>query len=97
MDWIKALEDEKKSVYVKRHTDKTDKTNDPNEFLWGTNSFKKQAVPFADHSDGGYPIPTDEAEFAADEKAAIIEFDGGPSMLSGTAQMVMGMFDGTIH
>jgi len=24
----------------------------------------------------GYPIPTDEAEFAADERKAIIEFDG---------------------
>ena len=45
----------------------------------------------------GYPIPTTEAEFAADERAAIIEFDGGPSMLSGTAQMVMEVFDGTIH
>ena len=25
----------------------------------------------------GYPIPTDEAEFAEDERKAIIEFDGG--------------------
>jgi len=24
----------------------------------------------------GYPIPTDEAEFAEDERKAIIEFDG---------------------
>ena len=96
MDWIKALEDEKKSVYVKSRTDRTDKTNDPNEFLWGSDSFKKQAAPFADHSDGGYPIPMDEAESAADERAAIIQFDGGPK-LGETAQLVMDVFQGTVH
>lgn len=64
MDWIRALEEKKINVCVETHTDKTDKTQDANEFLWG----KKAAC--------GYPIPTDELEFAKDERQAIIEFDG---------------------
>jgi hypothetical protein len=40
----------------------------------------------------GYPIPTDEAEFAADERAAIIEFDGDGR--DGLIQNVLQIFQG---
>jgi hypothetical protein len=72
MDWIRALEEEKKNKrvesrpYQTNQTDHTHRTVDPP---------KMSEIPFLDQKEG-YPIPTDEAEFAADERAAIIEFDG---------------------
>ena len=44
----------------------------------------------------GYPIPTNEAEFAADERKAIVEFDSVPSDMNETVKMVMDIFEGTI-
>ena len=35
MDWIAALSDKKINVCVERRTDKSDKTIDPQSFLWG--------------------------------------------------------------
>jgi hypothetical protein len=85
MDWIRALEKEKNNVCVESSTYETPKRQPPNEFLWG----KKPEC--------GYPIPTDEAEFAADERRAIQDFDGKPSRLSDAAQSVMDVFNGTIQ
>ena len=39
----------------------------------------------------GYPIPTTEAEFQRDERAAIVEFDGSP------AQSVIDVFQGAVQ
>ncbi len=47
---------------VKPHTDKSDKT---------------PTTEKRENERTGYPIPTDENEFARDERQAIIEFDGG--------------------
>jgi hypothetical protein len=65
MDWIKALESEKKSQKRKSEPYETYGTNAPNPFLCGKNEGK------------GYPIPLDEETFARDERTAIVEFDGG--------------------
>jgi len=43
----------------------------------------------------GYPIPETELEFAADERAAIIQFDGGPD--GPLVEMVRDVFEGTLH
>jgi hypothetical protein len=79
MDWLKALKEEKKNKRVESRPYQTNQTSDPNTFLWGTlygtppqNATPAPAPPLLDPEEG-YPIPTDEA---ADERAAIIEFDG---------------------
>jgi len=43
----------------------------------------------------GYPIPQTEEAFAADERAAIIQFDGGPH--GPLVEIVKDVFEGTIH
>jgi len=53
------------------------------------------AMPM-DQTDG-YPIPTTEKEFAEDERAAIIQFDGGVQGDNAElVQMVMDVFQGRI-
>ena len=93
MDWLKALEEEKKKKRIESRPDQTYQTSNPATYIWGTAPYKKQNKPFKPPQDG-YPIPTDEAEFAADERAAIQEFDGGSS---NTASLVLDIFQGTVH
>ena len=82
MDWLKALKEEKKNKRIESRPYQTNQTSDPNTFLWGNlyGNLAENASPPPDNSPleqtEGYPIPIDEAEFAADERAAIIEFDG---------------------
>ena len=89
MDWIKALKEEKNNGCVENIPNQTYQT--PLTHLMD-NPPEMTAAPFLE-SEKGYPIPTDETEFAADERAAIIDFDGGHDE---TVQMVMDIFDGTI-
>jgi len=66
------VRDEKIKHMRKNGTDKTDKIK---------TECDGQSTSMVNEK--GYPIPSDEAEFARDERAAIIEFDGGPDAWGG--------------
>ena len=53
---------------------------------------------YRDENEKAYPIPTDELEFAEDERQAIIEFDGGGGQDADDEliQMAMDIFQGQI-
>ena len=55
------------------------------------------SVPFVERIEKvkGYPIPTDEIEYAADEREAIVEFDGGTDQ-STVVDDVLRVFQGQV-